>query len=369
MTMTNRIQTGSVEPLATFAVNNAGAPITGLANLHFRLRRFSDGFWFDFSDSTFKTNASVVTLDSAALTEVDATDGRGLYELASGFDFSSITNPTAGPTTEENYFIIPVQVGASNANLPAPGEVREGGFIDRIDATLSDIETDTSDIQSRLPAALVGGRIDSDVGAMQANTVTAAAIATDAIDADALATSGVNEIRDSIISDATTFQGADIAATLADTADMQPKLGTPVVSISADIAAVKVDTAATLVDTAAIDARLPTDPADESLQQASHTQTQADIAAINDTQVAVSTTAAVGSSATEIRTGLTQADNFFNGMLVQVENTAGVAVRRINEYRNINGAIFVDEPLPFTPAISDVVRILTWHDDSFGSIG
>lgn len=43
------------------------------------------------------------------------------------------------------------------------------------------IETDTQDIQSRLPAALVSGRIDASVGAMAANTVTASAIATDAV--------------------------------------------------------------------------------------------------------------------------------------------------------------------------------------------
>jgi len=43
----------------------------------------------------------------------------------------------------------------------------------------------------------------------------------------------------------------DVTAILADTADMQPKIGTPAgVSVSADIAAIKVDTAATLVDTA-----------------------------------------------------------------------------------------------------------------------
>jgi len=37
-----------------------------------------------------------------------------------------------------------------------------------------------------------------------------------------------------------------------------------------------------LADTAAIDARLPSDPADESVQLAAHAQTQADIAALND---------------------------------------------------------------------------------------
>ena len=38
-----------------------------------------------------------------------------------------------------------------------------------------------ADIHSRLPAALVSGRIDSSVGAMASNTLTAAALATDAV--------------------------------------------------------------------------------------------------------------------------------------------------------------------------------------------
>lgn len=47
--------------------------------------------------------------------------------------------------------------------------------------TATDVETDTADIQSRLPAALVSGRIDASVGAMASNTLTAAALATDAV--------------------------------------------------------------------------------------------------------------------------------------------------------------------------------------------
>jgi hypothetical protein len=61
-------------------------------------------------------------------------------------------------------------------------------------AALAAVQADTDDIQTRLPAALVGGRMDVDVGAMQAGVVTAAVIATDAIDADALAADAVAEI-------------------------------------------------------------------------------------------------------------------------------------------------------------------------------
>jgi hypothetical protein len=46
---------------------------------------------------------------------------------------------------------------------------------------LDGIQADTEDIQSRLPAALVSGRIDASVGAMAANVVTASALATDAV--------------------------------------------------------------------------------------------------------------------------------------------------------------------------------------------
>lgn len=63
-------------------------------------------------------------------------------------------------------------------------------------AALVAINADTDDIQTRLPAALVGGRMNSDVGNIQAGAVDAAAIAADAIDADALATDAVNEIVD-----------------------------------------------------------------------------------------------------------------------------------------------------------------------------
>jgi len=50
-------------------------------------------------------------------------------------------------------------------------------------AALTTVQADTDDIQSRLPATLVSGRMDSSVGSMAADVVTASAIATDAIGA------------------------------------------------------------------------------------------------------------------------------------------------------------------------------------------
>jgi len=77
-----------------------------------------------------------------------------------------------------------------------------------LDAVLSAVETDTQNIQSRLPAALVGGAMDADVSALQANVITAAAInaaaltaakfGANSIDAAALATDAAQEIRNAV---------------------------------------------------------------------------------------------------------------------------------------------------------------------------
>ena len=46
--------------------------------------------------------------------------------------------------------------------------------------TATDVETDTANIQGRLPAALVSGRMDASIGAAASNAITAAALAADA---------------------------------------------------------------------------------------------------------------------------------------------------------------------------------------------
>lgn len=83
---------------------------------------------------------------------------------------------------------------------------------------VDDAEGDLNDIQTRLPAALVGGRMDSSVGAMAASVVTAAAIATDAIDGDAVAASAVTEIQSGLAT------AAGVSAVETDTQDIQSRL-------------------------------------------------------------------------------------------------------------------------------------------------
>lgn len=87
-------------------------------------------------------------------------------------------------------------------------------------ATATAIETDTQDIQSRLPAALVSGRIDASVGAMASGVLTATAIAADAITAAKVAADVTTELQSglataSALSTVAGYLDTEVAAILA----------------------------------------------------------------------------------------------------------------------------------------------------------
>ena len=110
-------------------------------------------------DHLFGTNPPLSPTTAGRTLDVTATG-------AAGIDWGNVENPT------------------TSLNLSATSV-----------QTATNVETDTQDIQARLPAALVSGRIDASVGAMAAAVVTAAAVATGAIDADAIATDAVAELQ------------------------------------------------------------------------------------------------------------------------------------------------------------------------------
>jgi hypothetical protein len=83
---------------------------------------------------------------------------------------------------------------------------------------LTDIETDTQNIQSRIPAALVGGRMDAYIGATANNVITNNTIASAAIGNSQLATSAINAIQSGLATD------AQAAAIETDTQNIQSRL-------------------------------------------------------------------------------------------------------------------------------------------------
>lgn len=99
----------------------------------------------------------VILLDTAEI----GTAGAGLTALGSASNLAALTTSVdALPTSAE---LATALAGADDAVLSA----------------VAAVQADTNDIQARIPAALVSGRMDVSVGAMAANVITAAATAAD----------------------------------------------------------------------------------------------------------------------------------------------------------------------------------------------
>lgn len=172
----------------------------------------------------------------------------------------------AYPATSGRSMIVDA-AGLVDANVVKVGPTGAGTA-----QTAGDIMADTNDIQARLPAALVGGRMDSSVGAMAAAVITAAAHAANALDANALAADAVTEIQAglSTLTQANVRTAVGLAAANLDTqlSTIDDFLDTEVVAIKAKTDNLPASPAATgdqmALTAAAIDAILD-DPVEGAL--------------------------------------------------------------------------------------------------------
>jgi hypothetical protein len=138
--------------------------VTGLN--HFAIDTSADGTFYA-AGSFFDIVITTGTVDSVSV----------VGSVVASFTIrktSSLKPTTAGRTLDVS---AGGESGLDWANIGSPTTtvVLSGTTV----KTATDVETDTADIQSRLPAALVSGRIDASVGAMAANVITAAATAAD----------------------------------------------------------------------------------------------------------------------------------------------------------------------------------------------
>lgn len=132
--------------------------VTGLN--HFAIDTSADGAFYS-AGSFFDIVITTGTVDSVSVTGSVV----GSFTLRKN---SALKPATAGRT------VVVDAAGLVDANTVKVGPTGSGTA-----QTAGDIIGDTNDIQTRLPAALVSGRMDSSVGAMAANTLTAAATAAD----------------------------------------------------------------------------------------------------------------------------------------------------------------------------------------------
>lgn len=132
--------------------------VTGLN--HFAIDTSADGTFYS-AGSFFDIVITTGTVDSVSVTGSVV----GSFTIRKN---SALKPATAGRT------VVVDAAGLVDANTVKVGPTGSGTA-----QTAGDIMADTNDIQTRLPAALVGGRMDCSVGAMAANTMTAAAAAAD----------------------------------------------------------------------------------------------------------------------------------------------------------------------------------------------
>lgn len=142
------------------------------------------------TDGSAFTGAVTIAVTGDAGTQATGSVGSGACtHEGSGY------HTYAPAQAETNYDLIAFTLTGSGA-IPATIQVFTD-FPQTGDAfiTAGNVETDTQDIQGRLPAALVSGRIDSSVGSMVANSIAVGVIATNAIGSSQLAGDAIATIQ------------------------------------------------------------------------------------------------------------------------------------------------------------------------------
>lgn len=173
--------------LCTIIVDGAG--LTG-AEVRVRIRRASDGLYFNFDTHTFEALAAIPGTDEYdTLAPVDAVRQPGVYAL--DWDTSDITNPVAPDTYEPIYS--QVQVGLAFVGDLGPGEEIATGYFERQDTAIL--------------AAIAAAH-----GAGSYLTASGFAIPGDAM---TLTAGALTSVQSKILDDATPFHGASIATILA----------------------------------------------------------------------------------------------------------------------------------------------------------
>lgn len=128
---------------------------------------------------------------SLTITELDATDFPGIYT-------ATLSGANTGTESEYLAFAKTADSSVDFQHVPSLWVIGKAG-IENLDSSVSGVQSDTNDIQTRLPAALVSGRMDASIGATQNNAITAAGIAADAIGASELASDAVTEIANAVL--------------------------------------------------------------------------------------------------------------------------------------------------------------------------
>jgi hypothetical protein len=177
--------------------------------------RISIGAVVQISDGAVQTAGVTVRVLPFGGSEAD-----GVGTVAYSTDGVVVYTPTQGETNYTSFVLIAKKTGCIPASVTVVtsasstaghagtdhSKIANATSTVNLSATTiktaTDLETDTQNIQSRIPAALVGGRMDAYIGATANNVITHNTIASNAIGNSQLATSAINAIQSGLATDA-----------------------------------------------------------------------------------------------------------------------------------------------------------------------
>lgn len=117
-----RVKYGTTERVFAMASDSSGNSVTGLTDVKLEIYRKSDGKYFDFNDSTFKSSGW--TTRQGVMTELSASLSPGVYYY--DFDTTSHTSQYV----EETFLM--TMTSTTAVNDPTYGELKVGGYVDQI---------------------------------------------------------------------------------------------------------------------------------------------------------------------------------------------------------------------------------------------
>lgn len=158
-----RIAIGAVVQISDGAVQSSGVTIT------VRGQGGAEGA----GGGTTAYGASGVVYYTPTQAETDFTSFVVIASKTGCIPVAQTIVPTATAT--------PGYVVAANLDVAVSTRLANADYTAPDNATITLIAAYTDSIESRIPAALVGGRMDSSVGELAANSITASSIAADAI--------------------------------------------------------------------------------------------------------------------------------------------------------------------------------------------
>jgi len=211
------------------------------------------------SATAAQKSVGVISAYTGSTKTVTLLNDPAIFTIAVGDTITILANKTLKPTVDNRTLDVSSggEAGLDWGNIGNPTTTQ--GLSGTTVKTATDVETDTQDIQSRLPAALVAGRMSSDAVAISGSTAAADAVESNIGNLDA-PVSTVDTVVDAIKAktDNLPSDPADQSLVIAATTAIYDRVGAPAgASVSADIAAVKTQTAAIETDTQDVQSRLP----------------------------------------------------------------------------------------------------------------